>query len=388
MLPFETFDQTHVDSNHSGNGVVNRLSSELKEITALYNIGVALNSSLNPKEVLWALYKEISRLVDTSNFALVIFDPHRKVMNFMLVYDQGKRLEPFSMELPVVPGLTGYVLTTHSPILVREFHDSDKNFELTQLHPDNGIRSWLGVPIINPVLNNETAQGAVVLWNYEPNAFTNHHVWLLSAIGTQASIAIRNARLFESSQRRATEMTHLKDNANKRAGELAHLKDMAQRKADEMAFLNEVARTLSATLNLEVVLTKVMEQVDEMLDVEAGSLLLLTDAANGDLVFQIALGEKADQVKPFRVPKGQGIAGQVALTGEPLVIADMEQDERHFKALDEKTQFISRNTLCVPLILHDETIGVLQVLNKKEGNFNQNDVDLLSSIASYAGDSH
>ena len=150
-----------------------------------------------------------------------------------------------------------------------------------------------------------------------------------------------------------------------------------------MAFLNNVARTLSATLNLEVVLTKVMEQVDEMLDVEAGSLLL-TDAATGDLVFQIALGEKADEVKPFRVPKGQGIAGEVALTGQPLVIADMGQDERHFKALDEKTQFISRNTLCVPLILHDQTIGVLQVLNKKEGDFTQNDIDLLSSIASYA----
>jgi len=383
MLPFETFDQAHIDNNHSGNGVVDRLSSELKEITALYNIGVALNSSLNPKEVIWALYKEISRLVDTSNFALVIFDPHRNVLTFMLVYDQGIRLDPFSVELSDSSGLTGYAVTTHSPILVRDLNESDKSFELNQLQPDKDIRSWLGVPIINPVLNNETVQGAIVLWNYEPNVFTNHHVWLLSAIGTQASIAIRNARLFESSQRRASEMTHLKDNANRRAGELAHLKDMAQRKAEEMAFLNDVARTLSATLNLELVLTKVMEQVDEMLDVEAGSLLL-TDAATGDLVFQIALGEKADEVKPFRVPKGQGIAGEVALTGKPLVIADMERDPRFFKALDEKTQFISRNTLCVPLFLHDHTIGVLQVLNKKEVDFTQNDIDLLSSIASYA----
>jgi signal transduction histidine kinase len=101
-------------------------------------------------------------------------------------------------------------------------------------------------------------------------------------------------------------------------------------------------------------------------------------------VFQIALGDKANVVKPFRVPKGQGIAGQVAQPGRPLIIADVGHDERHFKALDEKTNFRTRNILCVPLILYDQTIGVLQVLNKKVGNFTQNDADLLTSIASYA----
>ncbi len=57
-----------------------------------------------------------------------------------------------------------------------------------------------------------------------------------------------------------------------------------------MAFLNDVARTLSSTLHLDKVLTSIMEQVDDMLTVEAGSLLL-TDPTNGDLVFQIALGD-------------------------------------------------------------------------------------------------
>jgi signal transduction histidine kinase len=126
-----------------------------------------------------------------------------------------------------------------------------------------------------------------------------------------------------------------------------------------------------------------MEQVDEMLSVEAGSLLL-TDNVTGDLVFQIALGEKADEVKPFRVPKGQGIAGHVAETGQPLIISDVQKDERHLKAFDKKTQFLTRDILCVPLILHRQVVGVLQVLNKRDGEFTQRDVDLLSSIASYA----
>ena len=67
-------------------------------------------------------------------------------------------------------------------------------------------------------------------------------------------------------------------------------------------------------LALDEVLTRIMQQVESMLNVEAGSLLL-SDPATGDLVFQIALSDKADQVKTFRIPKGQGIAGEVALTG-------------------------------------------------------------------------
>jgi signal transduction histidine kinase len=267
-------------------------------------------------------------------------------------------MEPISVRLSNRHELTNRVFSTRTPVLIHDLAEARKTgniFELNRFHPEKQIRSWLGVPILNPALPGKNAQGVIVIWNYTPNVFTDHDLWLLSAIGTQAAIAIRNARLYESSQRRAA----------------------------ERAFLNEVARTLSSTLQLDEVLTRIMEQVEGMLNVEAGSLLL-TDPATGDLVFQIALGEKADQVKPFRVPRGQGIAGEVALTGKPLLVANVAKDKRHFKKLDQKTDFHTRNILCVPLVLYDNIIGVLQVLNKKEGQFTQNDLDLLGSIASYA----
>lgn len=369
--PFLTnrLEEIQSQGTASEQDLVERLSQELKQVTAIYNSGVVLNSSLNPKDVLLTLYKECSRLVDTSNFALVICDEPKDVLRFVLAFNHGQQMKPFSLRFSDDLNLTGSVVVTQTPLIIDDLGQTEAEFEL-DVH-DNGKkpRSWLGVPIINPDSGHETTQGAIVLWSYEPNSFDNHFVWLLSAIGTQASIALRNARLFDSSQRRATEM--------------ARLKDLAQRKADEMAFLNDVARTLSSSLHFDKVLTGVMERVEDMLDVEAGSLLL-TDQATGDLVFQIALGEKADEVKPFRVPKGQGIAGEVAQTGRPLIIADCGHDERHFKALDEKTQFVTRNILCVPLITSDQVIGVLQVLNKKTDDFTQNDADLLNSIASYA----
>jgi signal transduction histidine kinase len=367
--PLDMFEPADETGNNANNNTVERLSAELKEITALYNVGVVLNSSLNSKEVLWAVYKECSRLVDTSNFGVAIRDNKNGQLKFVLVYSGGQSLQPFSTPLSNKSGLAAAVLFKDQPLLVNEVAENGKPFEASLTYPQVKARSWLGVPIVNPVLAGETAQGVICIWSEQSNAFGNHDLWLMSAIGTQASIAIRNARLYESSQRRAAGM--------------AHMKDVAQRHAEDMRFLNEVGRTLSSTLHLDKVLTSVMYQVDEVLEVEAGSLLL-TDPDSGDLVFQIALGDKATEVKPFRVPRGQGIAGQVAKTGKPLVIQDVEQDSRHFKDLDQKIQFQTRNILCVPLVLQEQIIGVIQVLNKKTGNFSQHDVDLLGSIASYA----
>ena len=332
-----------------------RLTTEIKEVTTLYNIGVAVGSSLNLKEVVWALYKETSRLIDTANFAIAIYDPIVNTIEFMLAIGQNKRSRPITLKRTDCTGLLDQVLSTQSPLLVPDLTQTDDTVETDQICPDKQTQSWLGVPIVNPALHGEGVQGAIIVWSYEPDVFNDHDLWLLSAIGTQAAIAIRNANTFEASQRRAM----------------------------EMAVINDVAHTLSSTLHLDEVLTRIMEQVEGMLDAEAGSLLL-TDATTGDLVFQIALGDKASEVKPFRVPKGQGIAGQVAATGQPLMIADAASDERHFKKLDKQTHFFTRNILCVPLILHERVIGVLEVMNKQSGNFTQHDLELLSSIASYA----
>lgn len=334
---------------------LNRLTKEIKEVSTLYNIGVAVGASLELKEVIKTLYKESTRLIDTSNFAIVLYNEVTETLEFKLMIDQGKTAKPMSVKLAEDRGLTGRVLTSQSPLLVSDFPAGNNSNAAGQPRSHQRIRSWLGVPILNPAVVNDSAQGVIVTWSYQPNAFTDHDLWLLSAIATQAAIAVRNARLFESSQRRAA----------------------------EMALLNDVARTLSSTLQLDEVLTRIMEQVETLLNVEAGSLLL-TDQTTGELVFQIALGDKADEVKPFRIPKGQGIAGEVALTGTPLMIANVDQDKRHFKKLDQTTNFLTRNILCVPLVLYDQIIGVLEVMNKQEGNFTQTDLDLLSSIASYA----
>ena len=101
----------------SGNGPTDqrrleRLAREIKEITALYNIGVAVGSSLDLKQVIWGLYKESSRLLNTSNFALIIYDDETDTINYVLVYDQGEKMPPLSAKLSHHHGAGPYPAVT------------------------------------------------------------------------------------------------------------------------------------------------------------------------------------------------------------------------------------------------------------------------------------
>src|SRR4030042_4095575 len=163
----------------------------------------------------------------------------------------------------------------------------------------------------------------------------------------------------------------------------ARLSDRVERRAEELSFLNEVGQALSSILNLEEALTLVMERVNSMLKVEAGSLLLV-DEESEELVFQIALGEKGEEIKPLRIKMGEGIAGRVAQTGRPLLIRELDRDWARENAIDISTDFLAESVLCVPMIARGKTIGVIEVINKLDETFTQDDQSLLSSIASYA----
>ena len=152
----------------------------------------------------------------------------------------------------------------------------------------------------------------------------------------------------------------------------------------ELSLLSEIGIVLTSTLNLKMVLDLVMTKVKEVLDVEAGSLLLL-GKEHKELTFEIALGEKWQTLKGKRMTVKQGIFGQLVKSGEPFLIPDVSKEERFDCGLDEETGFTTRSTLCVPITTRGDVIGVLQVINKRdETSFTEDDMSLLSSIARYA----
>ncbi|MBI5049235.1 MAG: GAF domain-containing protein [Deltaproteobacteria bacterium] len=147
------------------------------------------------------------------------------------------------------------------------------------------------------------------------------------------------------------------------------------RSVRQFATLADLGTLLNSTLDPAVIRRRAMESVTRLMNAEVGSLLLV-DYEKKELYFEVALGEKGDKVKEIRLKMGEGIAGWVADHGEPLLIHDVKKDKRFYKSADTKTDFVTKNMLCVPVKVKEKIIGVLQAINKKEEVFTEDDMKL------------
>jgi len=148
--------------------------------------------------------------------------------------------------------------------------------------------------------------------------------------------------------------------------------------------LYEITASINFTVNLKELLDKVMTKVCEVLNTEAATLFLI-DPEKKELRFEIVKGEKSQVIEQsrsqLRIPLGRGISGWVAQMGKPVMSKEPEQDIRFYRDVDKITGFTTRNLLCVPLILQNKIKGVIEVINKKEGNFEEIDTQILHTIA-------
>ncbi len=147
--------------------------------------------------------------------------------------------------------------------------------------------------------------------------------------------------------------------------------------------LFNVAGQMTSTLDLDYLLEQIGRTAEQLLDSEAGSIMLVTDDGKS-LYFKIASGEKAQAIKTMTLPIGQGIAGSVAQARKPLIIEDAQSDPRVSRKFDEASGFTTRSILCVPMLYRGELVGVVEVLNKRAGTFTPQDTTLLSGLASFA----
>lgn len=154
-----------------------------------------------------------------------------------------------------------------------------------------------------------------------------------------------------------------------------------EERVERLAFLSKLGQILNSTLDTKEVRRRAIEAATGLMKAEAGSLLLV-DEEKGYLFFEVALGEHEDDIKKVTLNLGEGIAGWVAKHGQPLIVNDPERDDRFFRGIDERIDFKTRNIICVPVKARGRVIGVLEAINKENGeNFNEEDLSLFSSLS-------
>jgi phosphoserine phosphatase RsbU/P len=152
---------------------------------------------------------------------------------------------------------------------------------------------------------------------------------------------------------------------------------------DALKRIIEITALLNSTLNLDELLDRILVSAAELIGTETSSLLLV-DEETGDLSIHIATGPTSEEATRKQVPSGKGIAGWVVEHGEPAVVESVRDDERFYSDMDAATGFETRSMLALPLKVRGETIGVAELINKRDGGFTDDDMELASALVDQA----
>lgn len=175
---------------------------------------------------------------------------------------------------------------------------------------------------------------------------------LLAAIGSQIGAAVERARLYHE----------------------------AQQRSDDLAVLNEITRAVTSSLDLDRVLTTSLHSIRQFLHVQAGALILI-DADTGELTFRNTLSSVEDWARAEAAQPTGGLIGQVLASHEPLIVNEPPMDAGRSAAVDQSGGLIVRNVLAVPLIAKSRALGAIIVVNRADGSFTSDDVELLQFLA-------
>lgn len=199
-------------------------------------------------------------------------------------------------------------------------------------------------------------------------------------MGGCLSLIIPNGKLNIS--RRAT-LTKVAEITGHMASLIADM-ELAQRRLKQLNVVYQVGQALVTTFDLQKLLNDTMQLATNVIDAAAASLMLI-DESTQELVLEIAPWAKSRGIRKLRTPLGEGIAGWVARSGQPIVINEPRTDPRFSYQADMRTGFLMQSIVAVPLQIKGRVIGVLELLNKYSGDgFSQEDLRVLTAVAAHA----
>jgi len=332
--------------------VVANLEDRVREMNVLSRVSQGINITLMLDDILELIYAQATQIISADDFHILLQNERTNELVEIFYVEENDRKQ--KLENQVITGkiLEEEVVRQRRPIVTADYTRECQSRGVPVAR--TGIYAWMGVP-----LNAGAGSiGVLSLAKRDSNvAYTHQQLTLLQSIADQAAGAIVKARLLEETQRRAH-----------------HLQS-----------LNEVSRQLTSTLELDPLLKSILQSATEILNCEAGSLLMADDTRD-DLVFKVAVGPVAQSLLNTRASKTSGLAGRAMITKQPVMANDVQSSEEWTPDYDKQTGFSTRSVLVVPLQVMDRMIGVIEVINKRDFTiFNMDDQDLLTAFAAQAG---
>lgn len=154
-----------------------------------------------------------------------------------------------------------------------------------------------------------------------------------------------------------------------------------RQRVEDLRSLIEVSIIINSANDLNELYKLVMDKAQSVMKAEASAVFIIDEEKNV-LEIPYAEGKVGDQIQnKIQLPMGEGIAGWVALHGQPQIVPDVSKDPRFTSKVDDSTGFQTRSILAAPLMVKDKIIGVAEVINRVDGRaFNEDDLELFSTF--------
>lgn len=325
------------------------LERRMTEVDVLRWVGQAVNFAMGVDDLMELVYAQTSRVLDTKNFYIALYSQEKKTLSFAFYVEDGELMHSDD-EWPVEVGLTGEIIRAGRPIVTEDYVQECRRRGVASRDPRPG-QAWMGVPLSA----GDQTIGVMNVSGFVPSArYSDEQLQIFSAIADQVAAILDREHLYQEMEEHAR----------------------------QLAALNEVGGIITSTLDLEIVLKLIMEKAVELLRVEAGSLILV-DQETDELIFEVTTGPGSADLAGVRLPAGTGVVGAVVREGKSVIIRDAQTDQRWYQDLD--AEFVTHSIIAVPMTSRGRAIGVLQLLNRRDGApFNEDDEQLLTAFATNA----
>jgi signal transduction histidine kinase len=341
------------------------VSRQEERFQAVMEIGRAIGSTLNLDELLELVMSRVTLLLNAERSTLFLVD--EKTGELWSKIAQGEQSR--EIRLPAGRGVAGWVAQHGQALNLADVYRDDRfNPEIDRI---TGFmtRCLIAVPLLS---KESKVIGVIQALNRADGSFTNDDQLLLEALAGQSAVAIQNAKLYQDTVGQNHDLEQARRSLNAAVGELDVLFDIEKR--------------ISASNTLEELLNAIVERAMQLTQSDAGSLLVAAqeDDEASDLYFKAALGEKGEEVKRLTLLSGEGIAGWVAHEGKPVIAQDVLKHKAYDPRVAKRVGYKPQSVLCVPVSLEGRTIGALELLNKRSGEYSDADLRLVTLIAGQA----
>lgn len=322
-----------------------RQRRSVRELARLNEVSRAIiRSELDVDALCELIYREASRIVDTSSFHLGLFNGHHYTL--MVRVQDRVRLPRLTVDLSENSGLIGWIRETGRAILVEDFtREMDRLPARPRYQSERPPRSGIYVPLIA----GETVIGSISVQSYEPAAFDASDLRLISLIADQAAVAIARARAFHE----------------------------ARQRANQLQAIREVSQQITAILNLDLLLPSIVRLIRERFGYHPVHIFTVSPD-DGRIYFRASTADGADleRLRALSLRVGQGLVGEAVQRGEPLLAGDVLSDRR---VIRDTLQ--TRSELAVPLRVGATVIGVLDVQSDEPDDFDEDDLFVMRTLA-------